>query len=1095
MQPKQPTLCAILIVVLSGPAAAESYNELKVALIADKAFDLHRSPLVSLLEAKLSEEPNVVLLERAEIDRILREQKLSLAGLLQRDTVVRVGRLLRADAFVLLSVADGEAGRRNEKMLLRVRLVETAHGLRLFDCFEKLDTTKPLEAAARITESMLAVGGKLLVPPNEAIPVGIVNIHRVQIGERYGWLARALPKMLSVRLNKEPRMMMLEREDLKVLHDEKLLTEGEDSAFWSSAVLIDGYLQRVRTEAVEIKLRLRRGLGKEIASLTLPVEPNELSTAVEKAAAGIIAEVLNSAPTASWQPKEEAEEFFRQGRLLMTHGRRRNAVVPLETAQALCPENMLYTGAIVENEWRLRYYVGSVGSPGGTGLSYYSDLELAEIVSLLVRQIRREYSKGSIASKQILFRWHWLLSDGHHGYFAKSDSTATDEIRQINRENRRIWTETAEQALTESPDRRPYMPVALAWIRSDVPEGVMANLKKIFTKLMMPPEQGGQVQSSHRRYKLCRGILLHPDHHTAFENLEQSQLRGASKDFQQLYRQYLQDLTNSEDPVVRFISCLRLGGENKDYHYKAAEILQKEFKTPNEPFDDRIKRTIRHDLTCELLYPDNDMTEMVGIMEELYEPLIENKDVENLLLWHPGASFRAHHFGKSFRFLDPPPAREDAKRVYRLLERIAEVLETRTDDIRVVKALTRLRDRLAEFRELLGGSRSDEMLTKVPVTLLFNKKNLPKTQGHIQYMYGDRAILHRDILWIGFQGSVHGSGVAYGVIGIDLKEKKLAALLRAVIGLSAGSNWAYLQVLRGVTVSEDAIYVLVRYLGIIELPGSSTRGRVLLSRPTIFTEKDGLPTVSITSIARVQGKLWLAYGREYGVGQKESGLGVYDPANGRWDTVLCSTLKGEAPFNSGHPYKLSELTFAAPDKLYFCATGLSQSQHNGLWRININTREFKQLSAFTLLVPIADPTHKPWFMYGMVFDPDIERVTVLMSDPEWLDSRLSKEKSPGLQWQRDPFIPDSSAKQIPFGDFVFGELDLESSAIHEGKLWARLGKSQLIILGKGRSFEEARIIENNILDGGKVLRFLSTPHGLVAIGKAVVGLVESGSSS
>ena len=76
------------------------------------------------------------------------------------------------------------------------------------------------------------------------------------------------------------------------------------------------------------------------------------------------------------------------------------------------------------------------------------------------------------------------------------------------------------------------------------------------------------------------------------------------------------------------------------------------------------------------------------------------------------------------------------------------------------------------------------------------------------------------------------------------------------------------------------------------------------------------------------------------------------------------------------------------------------------------------------------------------------------------------------------------------GTYELGCIDLSTAAIHDGKLWARYGKNQLVILPRGQSLDEAQILANNILDGGKVLRFLSTPYGLVAIGEGSVGLIE-----
>ena len=79
MWAKQLTLYITLITLSASSAWAQANDVVKVALIVDKACDLHKSPLVSLLEVKLSWEPGLVLLERVEIEKILEERTLQLA--------------------------------------------------------------------------------------------------------------------------------------------------------------------------------------------------------------------------------------------------------------------------------------------------------------------------------------------------------------------------------------------------------------------------------------------------------------------------------------------------------------------------------------------------------------------------------------------------------------------------------------------------------------------------------------------------------------------------------------------------------------------------------------------------------------------------------------------------------------------------------------------------------------------------------------------------------------------------------------------------------------------------------------------------------
>ncbi len=87
-----------------------------------------RLGLVGLLEVKLAAEKQVTLLERAEIDKVLREQQLQL--LFSPEGAARraaVGQLLKADLLVLLRPADQKGKSRG----LDVVVCETKAGLRL----------------------------------------------------------------------------------------------------------------------------------------------------------------------------------------------------------------------------------------------------------------------------------------------------------------------------------------------------------------------------------------------------------------------------------------------------------------------------------------------------------------------------------------------------------------------------------------------------------------------------------------------------------------------------------------------------------------------------------------------------------------------------------------------------------------------------------------------------------------------------------------------------------------------------------------------------------------------------------------------------
>lgn len=761
-------LTVMLIALLGVSAPVLSNTPARVALIADKASDLYKSPLVSLVEVKLSQKEGIELLERAEIDKLLQEQQLSVAGLLQRHNAVKVGRLLRVDAFLLLSTEADKDQKQNSDKLLRVRLVETAHGLRLLDSFEEHGSAKLEDTVKRITEKVIAAAPKMMLPPSEVIPVGIIGIHRVQLSERYQWLARAVPAMLSVRLSKELRIIMLEREDLKILHDEKLLTEGEDAEFWSSGVLIDGYLRRRRTKDIEMKLSLRRASGKGIADFTVLVEPNEPLVAVDNIANNMIQQLLNASPTASWQPEQEAKEFFHQGQLLRNHQRNEDALAPLETAHALRPGNVYYTGGLFANEWDTRSLEKG---------SFYSDLELAELVSLLVRQIRNGYANGKLPQSEVLLDFGQPLGyetdrRGHlAGYFARPSSVSTDKIRHINRENRKIWTETVKEAVKNwdgSPKQSAFLKFT-AWVSSDEPEELIENLRETFSKFFIPREIGNG-----RRFIEARGALIFPQLSIRVNELEKTHLKGSAKKFQELWLLYLEDLTKVSDPIVRFASYVALSrhyglgsyqpknyNTAKNYCKAAMKVLLKELKSPNEPVGDMYggdldKWFIRSAMYRALIDSRSmhDPNERITIFTTIFNPLIEKSDARNVAIW--SSAFKTDSLWYNIGDI------EMAERYTHLLKRIEGVLKDSKDGWENTE-LNKIKDRLVKIRNEFPQLQPSQEPRKFIAKMLLIKEDWPGKSNTFKYT---RLLLQGNMLWIAF------AEPGIGLAGIDLTEKK-----------------------------------------------------------------------------------------------------------------------------------------------------------------------------------------------------------------------------------------------------------------------------------------------------------------------------------
>ena len=227
-----------------------------------------------------------------------------------------------------------------------------------------------------------------------------------------------------------------------------------------------------------------------------------------------------------------------------------------------------------------------------------------------------------------------------------------------------------------------------------------------------------------------------------------------------------------------------------------------------------------------------------------------------------------------------------------------------------------------------------------------------------------------------------------------------------------------------------------------------------------------------------------------------------------WKTILCSAIKGDSPFNAGQPYALAELTLITPNKLCFVLvrpTFRELLPWAGLWTVNLKTNEpehlgYTGLNDYAPLGYIEMVKGQCWSKGRAAlirFDPDSEKASYIIGSSlsrHRTDRRYRSVPESSFSWlkcENDLFVPETSLEKMSFGSYNRGCLDLATSTIHEDQLWARLGQSQIAILSRGKSWEEAEIIDNNILDGGPAHRFISTPYGLVTIGEGTIGIIET----
>ena len=298
---------AVLLLLVGVGVQTNAASGAEAPTLAVVETDAQLAPLADLLTAQLSQE-GVQLVERKQLDAVLQEQELSAAGLTDRANMVKVGKLVRADAFVLLSL---EATGRMP--VVRLRVAETAHGIRLLDTFSAWAPAKAQEAAGAMAAGLKGVVDKLEMPPGQVVAVGIMDVRRSLLGDEEQWLCLSLKAALSARLSVEPRIAVLERDDLDLLMQEKALTSGEQGGFWRSAVLITGVLEP-QGKGMELALGLQGPGGADLGTVVVPASDEAPAAAAQEAALKLVPKLTDAAASATWSPEQEAAEFSREGK-------------------------------------------------------------------------------------------------------------------------------------------------------------------------------------------------------------------------------------------------------------------------------------------------------------------------------------------------------------------------------------------------------------------------------------------------------------------------------------------------------------------------------------------------------------------------------------------------------------------------------------------------------------------------------------------------------------------------------------------------------------------------------------------------------------
>ncbi len=285
----------------------------------------------------LSDTVNATLVEREEFQRLVQEAQLTS---LAEATPVELGQITKADVLVLIT--------KNSKQLF-VRVVETLHGLRLFESVDSASAVGA-EALALSVKKQLERRSRLLTAAaseREYVAVDPLVIKSSGNRNRYPEFS-TVGDLLAVELSIRPNVVCVEREALKEVAFENALDDQvqvEHSKLTWADWLLGGVCEvRSKTEA-GVSLRLQSlDDGATRYSPTFDVRVDTIDQSIKEMMRWI-AGVMNINMNDSQRPNSlgEAETQFLLGRANRARGLRDRAIRCFRVAHMLAPKNAQYT--------------------------------------------------------------------------------------------------------------------------------------------------------------------------------------------------------------------------------------------------------------------------------------------------------------------------------------------------------------------------------------------------------------------------------------------------------------------------------------------------------------------------------------------------------------------------------------------------------------------------------------------------------------------------------------------------------------------------------------------------------------------------------
>lgn len=304
-------LVAVMILFFPATLAAQLEKPTRIAVLTQEGKLM---VLVDLVTADLTKISRLEVMERVEVERVLREQSLSLATV---NGAVQAGKLLGVDGLLICEVRRIE----NESKLV-ARLVAVKPGVVLSLFSKTMPEPRSGETFSypnTIKELLDKVGpyfSKLEISAGQAIPLSLLNLRSTASTPAALEMEQSLNAMLLERLSSDPALLVLERRQLDSLTWEKELMGVADSPFWNGSYFLEGTIdpQELSQTEVTIVCQLRSKNRAEPITVRAKGPRGQPAIAISELLRKILAELKKETGGTAWSAEQEAKRYLEEAK-------------------------------------------------------------------------------------------------------------------------------------------------------------------------------------------------------------------------------------------------------------------------------------------------------------------------------------------------------------------------------------------------------------------------------------------------------------------------------------------------------------------------------------------------------------------------------------------------------------------------------------------------------------------------------------------------------------------------------------------------------------------------------------------------------------